>query len=218
MRKGYSAGYPDCLPLEDFRGASGCGGEKVCPKSNLEFYIGWMEDREGTSINVDADQNGQTVGLGLNAGAVRHRFANRGLWLGLSDTICINDKLSFIASGWYLVPSTTNSRQEYFINGVQLPTPLLDDNSWHVKPQWWYVDGLFAIGSPCSGLTLLAGLRFDYYILPASRIPTVLLLSVHLPILQTSLQRGGYRFWVRSTLSRVPWGTCWCALSACLHL
>lgn len=143
-------------------GSSGCG-EKLCPSSNLQFYIGWMEDRDGTSINVDAEGVGATLVAGTNVNSVRHHYSNRGLWLGLSDTICISDRLSFIASGWYLVPSSTSSREEYFLNGVNIRGLDTTDRTWHTKPQWWYVDGIFAIGSPCGGFALLAGLRYDYY-------------------------------------------------------
>jgi hypothetical protein len=146
-------------------GSSGCG-EKLCPSSNLEFYIGWMEDRDGTSINVDAEGVGAALVPGLiNVNSVRHHYSNRGLWLGLSDTICISDRLSFIASGWYLVPASTSSREEYGlgVNQEQRGGLFGADRSWHTKPQWWYVDGIFAIGSPCGGFALLAGLRYDYY-------------------------------------------------------
>jgi hypothetical protein len=129
-------------------GPSGCG-EKLGPSSNLELYVGWMEDRNGTSINVD------TTGIFLGGvGSVRHQFANRGLWLGLSDTISLSDSLSFIASGWYLVPSNSNSLEQYNGNVAR--------RTWDTDARWWYVDGLFAVGLP-GGFNILAGLRYDYY-------------------------------------------------------
>jgi hypothetical protein len=143
-------------------GSAGCG-EKLCPSSNLQFYIGWMEDRDGTTINVDAEGAGVALGV-IGVNSVRHHYSNRGLWLGLSDTICISDRLSFIASGWYLVPSSTSSREEYGLGlNLEQRQQLAADRTWHTKPQWWYVDGIFAIGSPCGGFALLAGLRYDYY-------------------------------------------------------
>jgi len=130
-------------------GPSGCG-EKLCPSANLEAYVGYMDDRVGTAIDVD------TGGIGVGGvQSVRHQFTNRGVWFGLADSICMSDKLSFIASGWYLAPSTTDSREQYNEN--------VAERTWDVDPQWWYVDGLFALNTPCSGLTLLAGLRYDYY-------------------------------------------------------
>jgi hypothetical protein len=130
-------------------GSSGCG-EKLSPSSNLEFYVGWMEDREGTTISAD------TTGINVaGVASVRHNFTNRGLWLGLSDTVWLSDNLSFIASGWYLVPSNNSTSREQYNGNVAQRT-------WETDSRWWYVDGLLAFGSP-SGLNLLAGLRYDYY-------------------------------------------------------
>jgi hypothetical protein len=132
-------------------GPSGCG-EKLSPGSNLEFYVGWMDDRTGTSINVDT--TGITIG---GASSLRHNFPNRGLWLGLSDTVVLSDRLSFIASGWYLVPSNSNSLEQYDGNFANTLS-----RTWDTDARWWYVDGLFAVGLP-GGFNFLAGLRYDSY-------------------------------------------------------
>ncbi|HMK35927.1 MAG TPA: hypothetical protein VK463_12715 [Desulfomonilaceae bacterium] len=135
-------------------GYSGCG-EKVCPAGGLVGYVGWMENREGTSINAD------TRGLALLAARnVHHNTPNRGLWLGLTGTACLSDRIGFLASGWYLVPSNTSSRELYNDGALY--------RTWEVDPGWWYVDGLFALNGP-AGLTLLAGLRYDYYTIKFKR-------------------------------------------------
>lgn len=131
-------------------GPSGCG-EKLGPGSNLEAYVGWMEDREGTTIS--ADTTGISIG-GVNS--VRHHFANRGLWLGLADTISLSDRVSFLASGWYLVPSSSTSREVYNAGLI------VQERTWDTDARWWYVDGLLAFGC-AGGLNALAGLRYDYY-------------------------------------------------------
>jgi hypothetical protein len=155
--QGLFGGLPGLPSFGGFGGGpSGCGGGKLCPSSNLEGYIGYMEDRDGTSINVDTDGPGIYAGLT----GIRHKYTNKGVWFGLSDTVCLSDKLSFIASGWYLAPSKSNSREDYTFAGQRVET--FEGRTWDVDPQWWYVDGIFAIGSPCSGFTLLAGLRYDY--------------------------------------------------------
>jgi hypothetical protein len=144
-------GLPSFGGLFGGSGSSACG-MNLCPKANLEFYVGWLDGRDGTTINVD------TSGLGI-AGitSVQHKFANRGLSLGLSTTACLSDRVSFIASGWYLVQSKSDSREQYQFGAV------LQERTWDVTPQWWYVEGLFALGQPCGGITLLAGLRYDSY-------------------------------------------------------
>ena len=133
-----------------FGGSSACGMD-LCPKANVELYVGWLDGQEGTAINVDT---GGTGVLGITS--VQHKFANRGLSLGVSSTACLSDRVSFIASGWYLVPSKSDSREQILIGA-------LSERTWDVTPQWWYVEGLFAFGQPCGGITLLAGLRYDNY-------------------------------------------------------
>ena len=130
-------------------GATGCG-EKLCPNMAApNFYIGWMEDRQGTSFSADP--------IDVGGSSIQHHYPNRGLWLGLSESFFPGDRLSFIASGWYLVPSKTSSRETY---------PPFPENlasvTWDTDTQWWFVDGVCSFGSP-SGLSLLAGLRYDYF-------------------------------------------------------
>jgi len=147
--QGLFSGLPGLPSFGGFLGGqSGCG-EKLGPGSSLEAYVGWMEDREGTTIT--ADTTGITV---AGANSLRHHYTNRGLWLGLSGIAGLGDSLSFIASGWYLVPSNSTSREQYNANALQ--------RTWDTDAQWWYVDGLLAFGGP-NGLNLLAGLRYDYY-------------------------------------------------------
>ncbi len=145
----FGAGLPGLPSLGGFTGGtSGCG-EKLSPSSNLEAYVGWMEDRNGTTINVD------TTGIAIGGiRSVQHHFSNRGLWLGLADTISLSDRVAFIASGWYLVPSSATSYEAY--NGN------VASRTWDTDARWWYVDGLLAFNGP-AGLSLLAGLRYDYF-------------------------------------------------------
>ena len=149
--QGLFGGIPGMPSFGGFFGGSPACGEKLCPKTNLELYVGWLDGQEGTSISVDT--TGAAV-AGLTS--VSHKYANRGVSLGLGTSVCIKDNLSFLASGWYLVPSKAESREAYndFAFG---------ERTWDVNPQWWYVDGVFAWGDPCGNLKLLAGLRYDYY-------------------------------------------------------
>ncbi len=89
--------------LPSFGGTWGASraAEKSWLRFQLEALCRWMEDREGTSINVNT--TGILIG---NVASVGHHFSNRGLWLGLGNTTSLSDRVAFIASGWYLVPST----------------------------------------------------------------------------------------------------------------
>jgi hypothetical protein len=127
-------------------GNEGCG-DKVCPAGGLVGYIGWMENREGTDLSADA-----TGLVLLGAASLKHKYPERGLWLGLTASGCLSDSISFLASGWYLVPSNDNVLEVYNFGTLA--------RNWDTGLQWWYVDGLFAMGKQ---LTLLAGLRFDRY-------------------------------------------------------
>ena len=148
--QGFFGGVPGMPSFGGVFGGSPACGEKLCPKPTLELYVGWLDGQEGSSIGLG------TKGIAVaGVTSVDHKFANRGLSLGLASSMCINDSLSFIASGWYLVPSTSSSREGY--------TNFTFERTWDVEPQWWYVDGLFAWGNPCSGFKILAGLRYDHY-------------------------------------------------------
>ena len=119
------------------------------------FYVGWMEGPRGTSFGADTD------GLGL--GGLRkltQRYDNRGVWFGVADTVTLTDRLGFMASGWYLVPSNTVSQQVFNDGDGSYP---LFGRSWNTNSQWWFVDGLFAFGPCCGPATLLVGLRYDYF-------------------------------------------------------
>lgn len=131
-----------------FGGAGGCGEKSCAPAAGPTLYIGWMEDRDGTSFTANSD-----VGL-TGVRNIQHHYTNRGLWLGLAQTVPLKDTLCFMASGWYLVPSNDNSREIYNF-GVA-------ERTWDTDTQWWFVDGLFSLGTP-GGFSLLAGLRYDSF-------------------------------------------------------
>jgi hypothetical protein len=106
-----------------------------------------MENREGTEISAD------TTGIALlGANSVKHKYPERGLWLGLTASGCLSDSISFIGSGWYLVPSKDNEIEVFNFGTAS--------RNFDTDLQWWYVDGLFAVGKQ---LSLLAGFRFDRY-------------------------------------------------------
>ncbi len=143
----FGVGLPGLPPMGGLLGRTATCGERLFPYfTEPVFYVGWMENSQGTAFTVDPDD------VAFNS--IQHNYPTRGLWLGLTESIRTGDWLSFMASGWLLVPSTVNSRETY------PPSPF--GVTWDVDPQWGYVDGIFA-GSPCSGLNLLAGLRYDYY-------------------------------------------------------
>lgn len=142
----FGLGLPGLPSFGLSRGNEGCG-EKVCPSGGLVGYVGWMESREGTEISGDSMETPIFAAF-----SAKHKYPERGLWLGLIASGCLSEQVSFLASGWYLVPSRQNELETYDWGTAW--------RNWDTDPQWWYVDGLFALGKQ---LSLLAGLRFDRY-------------------------------------------------------
>ena len=151
----FGAGLPGFPSFGGFLGGSYTCGGNVFPKvAAPEFYVGWM-DGPGTSFGVDTD----SVGF-AGITKLRQSYRNRGVWLGLADTVALTDCVSFMASGWYLIPSNTVSRQTFNDGG---PGFGLTGRSWNTDNQWWWVDGLFVFGPCCGPASFLVGLRYDYF-------------------------------------------------------
>lgn len=132
-------------------GPTGCGETLYAKTGTLSLYAGWMEHREGTRFTLD---DGNVAAFNLIS--VQEQYPNRGLWLGIADSVDLGSGLSFIGSGWYLVPSSASSRQH--IDLVGFPAA----RSWQTDNRWWFADGLFALGRSGS-FSALAGLRYDYF-------------------------------------------------------
>jgi hypothetical protein len=138
-----------------FGNRTGCGEPAGPGFGPLVGYVGWMEGPRGTGFGADTD----TLGLG-GFHKVVQKYDNRGVWFGLANTITFSDRLAFLASGWYLVPSNTVS-EEVFNDGDG--TSPLFGRDWNTNSQWWFVDGLFAFGPCCGPASFLVGLRYDYF-------------------------------------------------------
>ncbi len=148
------AGLP--APFTGFfgRGSQSCGPvcDPAAPVAGTAFYVGWMEDHNGTRINITADNPANTL---LGANEINHRYPLKGLWLGLTQTIPLGEYCSLVASGWYLIPSNERSQEEYRLANVPVST------DWGTKTQWWFADALLAFGS--GNGQLLAGARYDEF-------------------------------------------------------
>jgi len=148
--QGLFGGLPALPFLGSFSGSPRTASDGLCPGAGLEAYIGYMEDRSGTTLSADREG-----GPGLSS--ITNHFTNRGIWFGLTGSTCPGANFSFTASGWYLLPFQSDSRKDY-----RFSFGLPQGRTWEIDHQWWFVDGLFAWNSP-AGMTLLAGLRYDYH-------------------------------------------------------
>ena len=148
------SGIPLFNGLSSFGGifggpSSATCGEELFPKGITEFYIGYMDHRNGATIRLSTD----SVPL-LGAFDVTHHYPVRGVWLGLSETISLSKRIGLFGSGWLLLPSNQADTEIYNI-GVA-------GRNWNTRNSWWYVDGLASF-SPFSGFSLLAGVRYDKF-------------------------------------------------------
>lgn len=129
--------------------AAGTCDEAPFPRAVTEAYVGYMDHRPGASFGFS------TGGPGLlNAFEVRHEYPLRGVWLGLSETVALNEQIGLFASGWYLLPSNFTSEEFYNLDTAH--------RRWNTDTQWWFVEGLGSVRI-ADGFSLLGGLRYDRY-------------------------------------------------------
>jgi hypothetical protein len=135
-----------------FGRATGCAGD-ITPGGGLAFEIGYTGDRRGVALDFTTDE-----GFGRAFPNWRLKYPLQGLWLGLSASLPVNERLSFIASGSWLVPSNQESDEEQFFTGAR-PTLL---RNWRTSIQW-YTAGAGAALSWDGPVTLLGGFRYDSF-------------------------------------------------------
>lgn len=130
-------------------GRAACGEPTGPGLGPMVFYVGWQPGGSNTGFGAGGGPVGGIFQLDQD-------YGTQGLWLGLQQSGQLSDWLGFIASGWYLIPSNSSSTEVYN-NGI------LGSRKWDTSNQWWFVDGVVAIGGGCTGLSALVGLRFDYF-------------------------------------------------------
>ena len=124
-------------------------GEGPFPKGITECYLGYMEHRNGTGFDLAT----KSIPLG-DVNKFSHHYPVRGVWLGLSETINLSERIGLVASGWYLLPSN-RADTEIYNDGEA-------SRNWNTRNEWWYVDGLAAF-TPVAGCSLLVGVRYDQF-------------------------------------------------------
>ncbi|MGO8821373.1 MAG: hypothetical protein ACLQO6_09145, partial [Desulfomonilaceae bacterium] len=162
------SGLPSMPSL--FGGSGNCGGGAKGPAFVPELYVGWgIPQNRNTSVSLTAQGSGIGTIRDINL-----NLSTDGLWLGAALPVGLSENLSFVATGWYLVPGYSSLNSDEYYNASLIgaaAAPLQLGNNWGAKPSWWFVDGAFAytFGGPgCGGIagggfSLLLGLRYDYY-------------------------------------------------------
>lgn len=153
----FGVGFPALPSFGSSLRGTGSYCETPCPPAGPPvFYVGWMEDRNGTCFDASTDGTGI---LGINR--LSHCYPNRGVWVGFAGSARISDNVTFLAAGWYLIPTNADSR-EHYNDGIFGQFPVIAQ-SWRTDTQWWWVDGIFGVGPKCGPASLLLGLRYDVY-------------------------------------------------------
>ena len=134
------------------RGGSGCGEQAGTGLAVTTFYVG-AGLSESQSLRFSAETQGVAL---LGATKLQHSYANRGLWLGVAETVNLSPSLGVCGSGWYFFQSgISNSPEKYNDSDVV-------GRIWDVDPRWWFLDGLVALKySPA--FSVLGGVRYDNY-------------------------------------------------------
>jgi hypothetical protein len=146
--QGFLPGLPSFGGL--FSGPARCGDSYAPGLPGPTFYAGWGFSDRLTSFGVGAEG----VGV-LNLFEESRRYDPKGVWLGLSLPLPLSDRLSIIASGWYMIPGSSGNGYATYNNSDLSRT-------WSTSSEWWFVDGLLAF-SCGSGFSVLAGARYDSF-------------------------------------------------------
>jgi hypothetical protein len=149
-------GFPGLPSIGGMFGRStGYCGEKSCdPGPSLALEVGYTGDRRGATVDITTD-----TGFGIAFPNWRYNYPLQGLWLGLTANIPVGDRLSFTASGSWLVPSNQRADEEQiFYTGIQ-PTFV---RKWATSIQW-YTLGAGAALSLEGPVSVVGGFRYESF-------------------------------------------------------
>jgi hypothetical protein len=132
------------------------GGPLYCPQFYVGYNIAQGTDRNPTVFDATSRQFAFFV-PGFNQFTINIREPS-GVWLGVSNYCKVGPKLGFLASGWYLFPTTGEALQTFTFGGFFPPQV----GSWTANKSMGWIDGAVILGSQC-GLNLITGFRWDKY-------------------------------------------------------
>jgi hypothetical protein len=148
----FGAGLPGLPSMGGFFGGSSSCGDKALGFPGPTLYVGWGATDRPTAVGVGAEH----LGVG-GVSQLDQRYYDRGLWLGVTQPLTLNEYFSVLASGWYLIPVSNNTgADDSYNNGA------LGFRTWTNRGKWWFVDGIAALTCK-GGCSILVGARYDYY-------------------------------------------------------
>jgi hypothetical protein len=146
-------GLPSLGGLGSLFGSAGpCGEAKPGLIAPPTLYVGWSGQGQGANFGIGLD----TPVANLNG--VSHTYDLSALALGISGSFTLSDRISVIASGWWMVPSAGARSIEPYDLAAGGP----QHRSWSTDTNWWWVDALAAYNLG-GGVAFLGGFRFDRF-------------------------------------------------------
>lgn len=125
-------------------------------------FVGTLFPNRGDGQFHELEANGQALN-GLIS--VRHKYPQRGIWLGLSETVKLPVDVDVVFEGWYLRPSRSEAVSRYQFTGVG---GVGTSKDWgKVQADSWFVDAFmlfsWAEGWRAHGWSQINGVRIDVY-------------------------------------------------------
>jgi hypothetical protein len=167
-------GLPGLGGLGSLFGSTGPCGEadpgRLVPPT---FYVGWLG---GGSVSIGGGLDNPIIvftGLELS-------YSPNSLALGVSAPFALTDRISVIASGWWMVPATSEALDSYEIIG---------NREWSANTNWWWVEALAAYDLG-GGFAALGGFRFDRFETKFKNARDIFILG--LPVDEADSQSNAY--------------------------
>lgn len=142
-------------PVYDFSGSTSL-------QSTTAFTVGYSAHRKGVTFGFTANDFGVTGAVGNNpfVGNLRS-YPLRGVWIGGSQKIAVNNTFSATVCGRYFFPTDRSlSEEEYFrLLGF---IPFQTNRGWHTDIEWWKLggEGMYAVWET---IGIIGGFRFDSF-------------------------------------------------------
>ena len=147
--------------LPSFGGYGGYSG--LTPGfDRTSFMVGYSAHRNGAVFGLNADGPG-SLGLFGNSPYLGNTrtYPVKGVWLGGSLDLSLNDRLSTCLSGAYFLPTDSGMAeiQDWLARGVLYTQA---QQNWTTDIEWWYLDGEGAYALSDS-FAVIGGFRLDIF-------------------------------------------------------
>jgi hypothetical protein len=119
-------------------------------------YVAWSPNVSSIKLSIDVN-----VLPGQGSGSGHLEWSTNGLWVGIGLPVSITRRFGLTAEGWYFVPGNRHvmAAGRGFVSRQGLP--FYQEGNLNITSEWFTAELRGAYRIPY-GLTLLAGVRYDY--------------------------------------------------------